>query len=187
VPVAIILTFDPKSTIVLNRVFKALKEHNFNSYDQKIMPHITLTWYANIDNKVAERKLEQFCSDSPPFRIQFSSIGYFSSEESVLFLNPNASFELLDIQQKVFELLEEFHAGNSPKIWVPHCTLALDIPIKKIGKAIDIIKEYIRMAIGEPFNVNAQAICSVDFKTDPLKVISLSEFKLKKRDLKIAS
>ena len=113
-----------------------------------------------------------------PFRILFSSFGYFPSEESVLFLNPIANIELLDIQQKVFDLFEGFPDDNSPKTWVPHCTLATEIPLKKIGKAIDIVKENILMKEGAPFYVDAQSICTVEFKTDPLTVISTHELKL---------
>ena len=142
-PIAIILAFDEESTNVLNRVFKKLKESKFNSYYQRIVPHITLTSYENIDLQVLMERLKQLSSGINPFRILFSSFGYFPSEESVLFLNPIANIELLDIQQKVFDLFEGFPDDNSPKTWVPHCTLATDIPLKKIGKAIDIVKENI--------------------------------------------
>ena len=99
-------------------------------------------------------------------------------EEGVLFFNPKANVKLLDIQQKVFELFVDFPDNNSPKTWIPHCTLATEIPLKKIGKAIDIVKENILMKEGAPFYVDAQSICTVEFKTDPLTVISTHELKL---------
>ena len=181
-PVAIILGFDEESTNILNHVFKKLKESKFNSYYQLVVPHVTLTSYENIDLQVAKERLKQFCNSLNPFRIQFSSFGYFPSEESVLFLNPKANVELLDIQQKVFDLLEDFQVDDSPKTWVPHCTLATDVPMKEIGKAIDIVKDNIIMKIGEPFYVDAQSMCIVDFEMDPLKIISINKFKLKKTD-----
>ena len=179
-PLAIILTFDEESTNILNRVFKKLKEGKFNSYYQLVVPHITLTSYENMDLQEAMESLKQLSDNVNPFRIQFSSFGYFPSEESVLFLNPIANFELLDIQQKVFELFEGFPDDNSPITWVPHCTLATDIPLKKIGKAIDIVKENIIMKMGTPLYVDAQSICTVEFKTGPSTIISTYEFKLKK-------
>jgi len=178
-PVAIILGFDEESTNILNHVFKKLKESKFNSYYQLVVPHVTLTSYGNIDLQVAMERLKQFCDGVNPFRIQFSSFGYFPSEESVLFLNPKANVDLLDIQQKVFDLLEDFQVDDFPKTWVPHCTLATDVPMKEIGKAIDIVKDNIIMKMGAPFYVDAQSICTVDFKTDPLAIISVNEFKLK--------
>ena len=181
-PVAIILAFDGESATILNRVYKKLKENKFNSYYQLVVPHITLTSYENIDLQVATERLKRFCKSYNPFRIQFSSYGFFPSEEGVLFLNPKSNMELLDVQQKVFELFEDFQVGDSPKTWVPHCTLATDIPMKKIGEAIDIAKEDIIIKIKTPFYVAAHSICTVEFETGPLTIISRYEFKFKKAE-----
>lgn len=181
-PVAIILAFDGESTNILNHIFKKLKESKFNSYYQQVVPHITLTSYENIDHQEVLERLKQLSNNVNPFRIQFSSFGYFPSEESVLFLNPIVNIELLDIQQKVFELFEGFPDDNSPDTWVPHCTLATDIPIQKIGEAIAIAKEDMIMKMGAPFYADAQSICTVEFETGPLSVISTYEFKFKKAE-----
>jgi len=181
-PVAIILAFDEEGTTILNQVFKRLKESKFNSYYLLVVPHITLTSYGGIDLHIARERLNQFCKSIDPFRILFSSFGYFPSEEGVLFLNPIASIELLDIQQKVFELFEDFQGDNSPKTWVPHCTLATDIPQKRIGKAIDLVREDIIMKMGRPFYIDAQSIWVVEFKTGPSSIISTNEFKFKKKN-----
>ena len=181
-PVAIILGFDAESTNILNQVFRKLKENQFSSYYQLVIPHITLASYDNIDLRVARDRLNQFCRSVNPFRIYFSSFGYFPSEESVLFLNPISNTKLLDIQQKVFELFEGFPDDNSPSTWVPHCTLATDIPTKNIGEAIAIAKEDIIMKMGAPFYVDAQSICTVEFKTGPTTIISTYEFKFKEAE-----
>ena len=181
-PVAIILAFDEESTNKLNRVFKKLKESKFNSYYELVMPHITLASYETIELQVVKERLNRFCGGINPFRILFSSFGYFPSEEGVLFLNPIANIELLDIQQNVFDLFAGFPDDNSPKTWVPHCTLAIDIPLKKIGKAIDIVKGNIIIKMGTPFHVDAQSICTVEFKTSPSTIISTYEFKFKKTE-----
>lgn len=178
-PVAIILGFDDESTLVLNRVHRKLKESKFNSYYQLVIPHITLTSYENIDQQVATERLKQFCSKANQFRIQFSSFGFFPSEESVIFLNPKTNNKLLDIQQKIFELFEDFQSDDAPKTWVPHSTLAIDVPLGKIGKAIDIIKEDIIMKEGTPFYMVAESIWSIEFETGPTTIISTHEFKFK--------
>ncbi|MFX0012766.1 MAG: 2'-5' RNA ligase family protein, partial [Candidatus Hermodarchaeota archaeon] len=166
-PVAIILGYDEESTSVLNRIHRKLKESKFNSYYELVVPHITLTSYENIDLQVATVRLKQFCIKTNPFRIQFSSFGFFSSEESVIFLNPKTNNELLDIQQKIFELFEDFQAEDDPQTWVPHSTLATDVPLNKVEEAIEIAKEDIKMEMGAPFYVEAQSIWTVEFKTGP--------------------
>ena len=181
-PVAIILGFDAESTHIINQVFKKLKENKFTSYYQFVMPHITLTSYETIDLQVITERLTQLGNSFAPFTIQFSSFGYFPSEESVLFLSPKADIDLFDIRQKVLEVFEDFQAGNPFKSWVPHCSLALEVPLMKIGKAIAIVKEDIIMMKGAPFCVEAQSICTVEFTTDPLIIISTNEFNLKKTE-----
>ncbi|MFX1289116.1 MAG: 2'-5' RNA ligase family protein [Promethearchaeota archaeon] len=181
-PVAIILGFDEESTSVLNRVYRKLKESDFNSYYQLVIPHITLNSYENIDLQVAMDRLEQFCKNKNSFRIQFSSFGYFPSEEGVIFLNPKANYELLDIQRKVFELFEDFQAEDDPQTWVPHSTLVTDVPLGKIGEVIDIAKEDIKMEMGAPFYAEAQSIWTVEFKTGPTTIISTCKFNFKKSE-----
>ncbi len=181
-PVAIILVFDEGSTTILNRIYKKLKENKFNSYYQLVRPHITLTSYENIDLQVVIERLKRFCNSYTPFRVQFSSYGFFPSEGGVLFLNPKSNMELLDIQQKVFELFGDFQVRDFPKTWVPHCTLATDIPLKKIGEAIGIAKEDMIMKMGAPFYVDAQSICTVEYETGSLTIISTYEFEFKQAE-----
>lgn len=176
--VAIVLGFDDESRNALTQVFKRLEESKFTSYYRFVIPHITLATYKNMELQIALERLNQSCNNFDPFRVQFSSFGYFPSEESVLFLNPKANDDLLDIQQKVFELFEGFQSGSTPKTWVPHCTVALEIPLERIGQAIDIVNEVIVMENGAPFYVDAESIWTVEFQTDPLTVISTQEFKL---------
>jgi len=178
-PVAIVLGFDVESTAIINEVFKKLKGRKFTSYYEFVMPHITLTSYETIDFQIITERLTQLCNNFAPFRIQFSSFGYFPSEESVLFLSPKADIDLLDIRQKVLEGFEDFQAGNPLRAWVPHCTLALEVPLKKLGEAIGLVKEDIVMMKGAPFCVEAESIYSVEFTVDPLTIISTDEYKLK--------
>jgi len=132
---AIVLLFDKKSSDTIFRVFKRFKEkkisHKGLMNDLKIKPHITLSVYDSFDVELAKERLNQFCRNYNKFKIQISSFGYFPSEKSVLFLNPKASNELLEIQQNVFELFEDFETEWNPKTWVPHCTLCMYLQKKK--------------------------------------------------------
>ena len=145
------------------------------------MPHITLTTYEKIDLQVVKDRINQLCGNAYPFEILFSSYGYFPSEEGVLFLNPITNIALLNVQQKVFELFEGVPDDNSPETWVPHSTLATDISLESIGKALDIAKEVIVMKMGAPFCVEAESIVIVEFTTDPPTVLSTAEFRFKEK------
>ena len=178
----IVLLFDIKSADMICRVFKRFKEkkisHKDLLNDLKIKPHITLSSYEKIDLKIAQERLNQFCKYHNKFRIEISSIGYFPVEKSVLFLNPNPNNELLNIQQEVFELFEDFEADFTPKMWVPHCTLCIYLQKKKIAKAIDIVKEEIVITEEKPFWVMGNSISIVEF--EPSKYADfMYDFKLK--------
>ena len=67
-------------------------------HELNIKSLIIVTLYENIDIHTAEEKLNSICNTNKPLKIQISSIGYFPSEESVLFLNLKAIIEFLDIQ-----------------------------------------------------------------------------------------
>jgi 2'-5' RNA ligase len=98
----------------------------------------------------------------------------------VLFLNPKTTVELLDIQQKVSKIFGDNQADNSPSEWVPHCTLATEVPLKEIEKVIEIAKEDIKMEMGASFYAEAQSIWMIEFKTSPLGIISTEKFRFKK-------
>ena len=179
---AIVLLFDIKSSDSIYKIFKRFKKKKISPkdiiYDLKIKPHITFSVYENIDVEIAKERLNQFCTNNNKLIIQISSIGYFPVEESVLFLNPKANNELLNIQQKVFELFEDFEAEESPKTWVPHCTLCMYLQKEKIAEAIDIVKEEIVITRENPFYIIGNSISVVEF--EPFKYAKfLFDFELK--------
>lgn len=178
-PIAFVLVFDEKSTSQLTHLSKSFIKENITSLEPKVRPHITLNVYSYIDTEIAKKRLIQICNQFEPFKIQFSSIGYFPSEESVIFLNPKTSFKLLTIQHRVFELFNDFKAESTPEDWNPHCTLVTYVSSEKLPKAIDIIKKGIIMTMDQPFYAIANAIDVIDFERKPLKINSINKFNLK--------
>lgn len=180
-PYAIVLSFDEESSFPIIQVFKRFKDKEISSmlYGEKMKPHITLANYKIINVGIAKERLELFCIENKPLKIQISSIGYFPSEESVLFLNPKASIELLNFQQKTFKLFKDFDAESSPITWVPHCTLGKYIQKDNFARAIDIIKEEIVITKEKPFFITGEAISFVKFERDSLKIDWWLDYKLK--------
>jgi len=165
---AIVLLFDIQSSDSISRVFERFNKKNISHkgliHDLKIKPHITFSVYENIDIEIIKTRLNQFCKNHNEFKIQFSSIGYFPVEESVLFLNPKANKELLNMQQEIFELFEDFETEYSPETWVPHCTLCMYLQKEKLAEAIDIVKEEILITKEKPFYIVGNSISIVEFE-----------------------
>ncbi len=179
-PYAIVLTFDEESSLTITQVFKRFKDKKIGTmfFEEKIKPHITLTNFDNISPDIVKERLILFGIENKPIKIQISSIGYFPSEESVLFLNPKTSIELFNFQQKVFRLFKEFETETTPTTWIPHCTLGKYIQKKNLAKAIDIIKEEIVMTREKPFYITGEAISFVKFERDPPKIDWWLDYKL---------
>jgi len=180
-PYAIVLSFDEESSFPINQVFKKFKDKKIGSmlYEEKMKPHITLNNYETISIDTAKERLELFSIENKPLKIQISSIGYFPVKESVLFLNPKTSTELLNIQHKVFRLFKDFECEILPKTWVPHCTLGMYIQLKNLSRAIEIIKENINITKEKPFFVTTEAISFVKYERDPSKIDWWLDYTLK--------
>jgi 2'-5' RNA ligase len=180
-PYAIVLSFDDESSLPIYQIFNKFKEKKIGSmhYDPKLKPHITLNTYENINTQTAKERLTLFSVENKPFKIQVSSIGYFPVGKSVVFLNPKASNELLNIQQKMFSLFKDFETRTSPLTWVPHCTIGMYLQKEDISKAIDIIKEEIVITKENPFYIQTASISLVKFERDPLKIDWWLDYQLK--------
>ncbi len=180
-PYAIVLSFNDESSLPINQIFKEYKDKKIGSmlYDPKLKPHITLCTYENINSHSVKERLTLFSIENKPFKIQISSIGYFPVEKSVIFLNPKASNELLNIQQKIFSLFKDFETGASPLTWVPHCTLGMYLKKEDITEAIDIIKKEIVITEENPFYIQTTSISLVKFEREPLKIDWWLDYQLK--------
>ena len=179
-PFAIVLIFDEKSTLILEKIFTKFREFKIGSMHYEDMkPHITLTNYNTLDIKTAKDRLTLFSIENNQFEIQLNSIGYFPTKESVIFLNPKTTGELLTIQQKIFRLFKEFESDIFPETWVPHCTLGMHVQNKDIAHSFDIIKEQVVFTKEKPFCVIAEALSLVKYQKEPPNIDWWLDYKLK--------
>jgi 2'-5' RNA ligase len=107
-------------------------------------PHITLT-VADCDVPAALiGRLEEFVGARTRFRIRFGSVGLFPNERGVMFLAPQASVELINLQVDWFaEILPlhlpvwEYYGATD---WTPHCTLAIGLHPDRLIDALSVCK-----------------------------------------------
>ncbi|RWM89017.1 MAG: 2'-5' RNA ligase family protein [Mesorhizobium sp.] len=91
-------------------------------------PHMTLARYEDIDPTLLVAGLEVF-KGVRPITLVFDRIRVFDTEPLVLWLNPLADSELLDIQARLHSLVGEQHGDPHyrPEFWRPHCTIASSV------------------------------------------------------------
>lgn len=138
--------FDSKTETGIRKLWADLASANINSRMVEVgaRPHITLT-VADCDVPAALiGRLEEFVGARTRFRIRFGSVGLFPNERGVMFLAPQASVELINLQVDWFaEILPlhlpvwEYYGATD---WTPHCTLAIGLHPDRLIDALSVCK-----------------------------------------------
>lgn len=128
----ILATFDEETL----KKFKDI-EYNLNEVGiigkqtPGIPSHITMAAFETIYEDKVRQTLEEACSKTKSFELEFSHVGLFGMK--VLFLAPNVSYNLLELR-KLFER----DCIKDDQTWTPHTTLLIDGQ-ENIMKAIPIV------------------------------------------------
>lgn len=169
------LHFDQKSNLIIRNMWKKLRERNVSDYMDKYggFPHVSLAIFDDIDVLSVVKLIEEVVENENMFTVKMSSLGIFPSNESVLFLSPVASATLINLHSKLHMLIKDIESKWEyylPDLWVPHCTLGMNIHKSKLNNAIDVITEdYV------PLEVIIESIQLVEFNS--VKIVK--SFKLR--------
>jgi len=176
-PYAIVLYFDERSEYSIQEIWKKISDNGIPNeiHGAGIRPHITLAIYDELLCQPCDNELARFASKTTHLNISFSHLGIFTNPETVLFLAPTPTRELVNFHSKVHECLStearqpwEFY---QPGKWVPHCTVALDLDQEQLHEAISLCAD-----LHFPMNLHATQVGAVEFL--PMK--DLFRFNLKK-------
>lgn len=142
--IAIVMTFDSTADARIRRLWKVFEDRAL-ILPNTGRPHLTL---AQIDPDALDRAAEALAdvaSGTNGTRLAFDSLGVFSGQQPVLFLNPVASAGLLALHRRVHEALRRSgiahqgeHGHYTPGNWVPHVTLGRLHHAGRLGEAMTI-------------------------------------------------
>lgn len=174
-PYTVEMRFDAKSASQIREIWDLLAQKNICNYmvDSNMTPHITLTVFNEIDNKLVTNKLQNFRQEIKPVEISFSHVGSFLSEQGIVFLAPTVTRELLELHQKFHNYFADVKEKQVeyylPDNWVPHCTVAINVSDCKVAQAIEeIVSNY------QPLNATIESISFVKYQPPEM----LSKFSL---------
>lgn len=156
-PFAIELFFAPPLENRFRRLCNSLRELELGGTvlvdDVKARPHVTLAICDDADEARMCEIVEELSHEIPAHPVAFSSMGIFPGEQTVLFLAPVISEELLGAHRSVHERLPDFTQTPwklyTPNRWVAHASLALKLPHDGLRKAVDTIMENVFPITGE--------------------------------------
>ena len=107
-------------------------------------PHISLGACQGINPESFRAPLAEFARQSSTIRFELTAIGTFPTSDGVIFLTPAVSRALLNLHERFSELFGDYAVSPSsyylPGSWVPHCTLALDVPDNSVAAALDLCR-----------------------------------------------
>lgn len=129
------MTLDRESAAEIERVEArvAAVHGQHRLYGGEIRPHLTFGMFESVEAEAAAEVLDEFAARFPPIRVTFGSLGIFVLESDVVFGAPIVTAELLERHAWLHERLVDVTGGPFspllPGSWVPHATLAADVPL----------------------------------------------------------
>jgi 2'-5' RNA ligase len=173
-PCAIEMYFDPETDLRIRALWKQLASLGTSSmHDSGARPHVSLAVCESADLPATRQLLDRFAGETSPFPISFSSLGVFPAAESVAFLAPKVTSELLALHARFFSefatLARDCWPHYSPSQWAPHCTLAMGLEPHQMGRTLDICH-----AASLPLLGTVTEIGLIEFR--PIKQLYVSPF-----------
>ena len=162
-PYATVLFFKEKSERIIRNIWDALAKAGIPlDFAADIRPHMTLSIYDKLYCQPCEMELANLANRSANLSLTFSNLGIFREPESVLFLAPTVTRELLDFHALLYASLSDLAVKPwkiyQPGNWVPHCTLAMDVQPDQFNQAIRICSQ-----VQLPLTLNIAQVGVVEF------------------------
>lgn len=144
---AVELYFDGETEDRVTRLWDTFAERGITSLLPSIgsRPHISLAVFDKIDPEQLTDVLIDIAHETPAFEVDLAAVGSFPGQEGVLFLVPTVSTELIRLHEYFHNRLHsmgiECNPYYRPGNWVPHCTVASDLPDSLIEAGFDIARK----------------------------------------------
>ncbi len=144
---------DPTGEELCTSVLDALEKVGLPTIrTQGHRPHLSLT----VGRSLQRLDPRGLAVPNLPLTLTLSAVGTFPGSEGVVYWAPTVTRELVDLHAKWFENLKrhstrfdaepgrevEHRNYYLPGIWVPHISLALNVPAERIGEAVQIVRSY---------------------------------------------
>ena len=163
------LTLDPDTTAVIERLDRdiAAARRIPRLFHDGFRPHLTLGIFGEIDVQRAASVLDEFAGCFPVIPVAFASLGIFLLEPPVLFVAPVATPELLVRHAWLHERLSGIALHPDPPYlpgsWVPHCTIAAEIPASALPGVVTLASQ-----LPIPLSGQVSGICLAAFPNGPV-------------------
>lgn len=171
---AIELFLDQETCKHIRRVWERLHDLGIGGplYDSGAFPHITLSIFDDLDLETSKEGIDLLAERFSSFNLAFTRIATFTEVRNVVFLKAEDSPELIEMKRLLSTTLETTSAKewyySRHERWIPHVTLAIDVPIEKMSTAVRIAEDI-------PLPLESRVLRVGVVQMDPLKHIASRE------------
>lgn len=106
-------------------------------------PHVSLATCADIDEDAIRAVTRDIARNTSPFSLSLEAAGAFPPEAATLFLVPAQSRNLMELHRTFWDRFVPTATDPSiyykPGRWVPHCTIAQEVPAPERARALAVI------------------------------------------------
>jgi 2'-5' RNA ligase len=151
--------------------------------DTESSPHISLAAFElgpNLDSDLAQASalLADFAAETAALQSRFQAVAAFPTEQRVLYLAPIVNRELLAAHAAFHIRLAQARIQGAayylPGSWIPHCTVAMQLPAGQLGPALELA---CRADVFRPFTLDAVRLIRIPQTQElvryPLKSLAL--------------
>jgi len=142
-PFSVELNFDADAEARVRTLWHEIADAGLCSLlpDIGARPHLSLSVYENADPDALTRVVRRVASGSRAIEVQLKSVGVFPGDEHAVYLAPTVTRDLLLLHETFHAEAEplgfEPWAYYRPGHWMPHCTVALEIPVERIPAIVE--------------------------------------------------
>jgi len=142
---AIISRLDTETSAIVKRLWQILfEECGLSAIYSLPTPHVT--WFAAeaMDIEKTVPILSQIASNIDDFQVHTFGLGIFTGVQPILYLPMVKTLEMIHLHDVLWDQMEPYSQEPkkyySPRLWVPHITLALrDLTHQKLSCAVESI------------------------------------------------
>jgi 2'-5' RNA ligase len=110
----------------------------------RVRPHISLAGIENLDAPKVCAMLKTFAQSSFSPTVKLGAVGTFPTEQGVIYLAPVVTSELLQVHEEFHARLADLglssHEYYRPGNWIPHCTVAINLPPENVSAAVNVCR-----------------------------------------------
>jgi 2'-5' RNA ligase len=138
------LIFDPQTEACIREVWGRLANQGMATPLARpgCLPHVSLVLSETLCVEGLAGDLEELGPACTPLEVQISTVGVFTEPELVLFYGLTPTDRLLRVHAEVERIYRRWSSGLAARtqsgVWVPHCTLATRVDIRRLSDAIAI-------------------------------------------------